>query len=476
MFLRITFAAGTSCRCSSKPSRRPARLLRSLRRAHGDRTFAEHARVRRRLQGLHRRRRRGDDVAEGRDAPHAHTVGRRRRAARARRQTRCSARTSTRSISTSAPRTSRCSRSNYWLGEPRRHREHVQPRARRGARRRHAARALAGERHRPHARRQGSQADRRVEPRRHARSRGSMPRRQGVKESGESSKELLHERVHRRRRRRRRRRLREARRRHQAVPRDEERRRLLDEHVDGRRRGDWINSTDYPRIAARPARFETLLGQVSPHSRRPSCSRRSPTRATTSRSTRRRAAARERRERRSKRSTASPTSSARPRARSTSSTAQLDDYVLGELDYTKSKTCCWNSSTSAMYDIIMKKAAADKAAADAAHVCTRAGRLQVAQPTATSTGRTTPRRSAGPPSGARTRTTKRATSTRDVLRRSYRDAVLLALVASPHDGDDDGCPADPRLDRRSRRALDWRRRDRVAPARQEPRAHDVRRR
>ena len=43
--------------------------------------------------------------------------------------------------------------------------------------------------------------------------------------------------------------------------------------------------------------------------------------------------------------------------------------MLGELDYTKSKTCCWNSSTSAMYDIIMKKTAADKAAADSRGVC-----------------------------------------------------------------------------------------------------------
>ncbi|HEY5927623.1 MAG TPA: hypothetical protein VIV11_38325, partial [Kofleriaceae bacterium] len=45
------------------------------------------------------------------------------------------------------------------------------------------------------------------------------------------------------------------------------------------------------------------------------------------------------------------------------------DYVLGELDYTKSKTCCWNSTTSAMHDLILKKAAADKAAADARNVC-----------------------------------------------------------------------------------------------------------
>ena len=45
------------------------------------------------------------------------------------------------------------------------------------------------------------------------------------------------------------------------------------------------------------------------------------------------------------------------------------DYVLGELEYTKSKTCCWNSTTPAMYELIVKKAAADKAAADARNVC-----------------------------------------------------------------------------------------------------------
>lgn len=31
----------------------------------------------------------------------------------------------------------------------------------------------------------------------------------------------------------------------------------------------------------------------------------------------------------------------------------LEDYVFAELDYASSKTCCWNSSTSQMYDIIM---------------------------------------------------------------------------------------------------------------------------
>jgi hypothetical protein len=131
----------------------------------------------------------------------------------------------------------------------------------------------------------------------------------------------------------------------------------------------WINSLDYPRIAARPARFESLLGQVSPQQMKTellaqiadarhhleqypaSCS------------------ARERREQ------AFRTLYGISYELNTTESA-LDnqyrtdaDYVLGELEYTKSKTCCWNSSTSAMYDLVMKKAAADKASADARHVC-----------------------------------------------------------------------------------------------------------
>jgi hypothetical protein len=131
----------------------------------------------------------------------------------------------------------------------------------------------------------------------------------------------------------------------------------------------WINSLDYTRIGERPARFETLLGQVSPQQRKSelliqiadarhhleqypaSCS------------------ARERREQafRSLYNLAADLGTTK---------AALDaelrtdaDYVLGELEYTKSKTCCWNSTTSAMYDLIMKKAAADKAAAESHGMC-----------------------------------------------------------------------------------------------------------
>lgn len=47
----------------------------------------------------------------------------------------------------------------------------------------------------------------------------------------------------------------------------------------------------------------------------------------------------------------------------------LDDYVFAELEYTKSKTCCWNGTTPAMRDIIMDFAQQEKQKNDLAAVC-----------------------------------------------------------------------------------------------------------
>ena len=132
----------------------------------------------------------------------------------------------------------------------------------------------------------------------------------------------------------------------------------------------WINSTDYPRIAARPARFEQILGQVSPEQQRTellqqiadarhhlsqfpaSCS------------------ARERREQAfATLYEVSRRAFSQTPAEVDAEHRELEDYVLAELDYTTSKTCCWNSSTSAMYDIVMNKARADAAAAEATNTC-----------------------------------------------------------------------------------------------------------
>jgi hypothetical protein len=47
----------------------------------------------------------------------------------------------------------------------------------------------------------------------------------------------------------------------------------------------------------------------------------------------------------------------------------LEDYVLAELVYEQSKTCCWNSTTTAMYEIIMSYAEREQAEAEAEGMC-----------------------------------------------------------------------------------------------------------
>ena len=133
----------------------------------------------------------------------------------------------------------------------------------------------------------------------------------------------------------------------------------------------WINSTDYAAIAARPARFEQLLGEVPLDQQKTellaqiddarhhlsqypaSCAARSQ----------RELAFRQLYDVESRLEN-------KDASQVDKEQRKLEDYVFAELDYNHSKTCCWDSSTSAMYDIIMAEAAADKAAADAAMTCT----------------------------------------------------------------------------------------------------------
>lgn len=132
----------------------------------------------------------------------------------------------------------------------------------------------------------------------------------------------------------------------------------------------WINSNDTARIAARPARFELILGQVAPDQQRrellaqitdarqhlaqfpASCS------------------ARERREQAfASLYELSGRAFGQSRLQVDAAYRVLDDYVFAQLDYAHARTCCWDSSTSAMYDIIMAAARDDLAAARASHSC-----------------------------------------------------------------------------------------------------------
>ncbi len=141
----------------------------------------------------------------------------------------------------------------------------------------------------------------------------------------------------------------------------------------------WINSTDYARIAARPARFEQLLGQVPPEQKRDELlvqiddARHHLAQYPAS------CAARERREQAFHQLYDVGRELGMSKGDVDAQYRNLEDYVFAELDYTKSKTCCWNSSTSAMYAIIMDKAQKDLGGRRGQPHLHRAGGVRVAR-------------------------------------------------------------------------------------------------
>ena len=133
----------------------------------------------------------------------------------------------------------------------------------------------------------------------------------------------------------------------------------------------WINSTDYAAIAARPGRFETLLGEVPPEQKKTELLARIGDARHHLAQYPASCAAREQREQAFRELyDVESTLSGKTASQVDEEQRTLEDYVFAQLDYDRSKTCCWDSSTSAMHDIIIAAAKADKAAADAAHVCT----------------------------------------------------------------------------------------------------------
>lgn len=122
-------------------------------------------------------------------------------------------------------------------------------------------------------------------------------------------------------------------------------------------RSSWINSGDYAAIAARPGTFEEILGNLTPQQKRDvylaniqakrqhledhpaSCSAR---------------IARE--DNFEKLYELMHTHFGKTRAQVDQLYRTLADYVFAELTYNRSKTCCWNGTTRAMYNIIMEYA------------------------------------------------------------------------------------------------------------------------
>ncbi len=117
---------------------------------------------------------------------------------------------------------------------------------------------------------------------------------------------------------------------------------------------DWISDTDYEALAKRPSEFDTILGEISPEQQRESLLaliedarnhlRQYP--ASCAARTKREDAFRELYE-------VTSEHFGMTTAQADEAYRTLEDYVFAELEYTQSKTCCWNKTTGAMYEIIM---------------------------------------------------------------------------------------------------------------------------
>ncbi len=132
----------------------------------------------------------------------------------------------------------------------------------------------------------------------------------------------------------------------------------------------WINSTDYAAIAARPARFAQILGQVSPDQQKTELLAEIDDARAHLRQYPASCSARERREQAFR-----DLYDLSARTWGTSQDAidrqyrQPDDYIFEELVYSQSKTCCWDSSTADMYAVVMDFERNEEAQAAAAGTC-----------------------------------------------------------------------------------------------------------
>jgi hypothetical protein len=117
---------------------------------------------------------------------------------------------------------------------------------------------------------------------------------------------------------------------------------------------NWISSTDYAAIAARPGQFEELLDKLDPEDMRDALltiieDKRAHLRnypASCSARTGREEAFDDLYD-------LMQTRFYMGKLEVDKNYRKFEDYVFAELVYQQSKTCCWNSSTSAMYEIIM---------------------------------------------------------------------------------------------------------------------------
>ncbi|TNF37848.1 MAG: hypothetical protein EP329_02005 [Deltaproteobacteria bacterium] len=115
----------------------------------------------------------------------------------------------------------------------------------------------------------------------------------------------------------------------------------------------YIDSADKASIAARPARFAELMGELSPAEKRDVAIARIEDARRSLEAHPASCASRTRREEAFAELYEVERSEGHDTAMTDRTYRTFDDYVFAELQYEVSKTCCWNSTTAAMYQIVM---------------------------------------------------------------------------------------------------------------------------
>ncbi len=122
-------------------------------------------------------------------------------------------------------------------------------------------------------------------------------------------------------------------------------------------KASWIDSTDYPRIEARPKQLAGVLGELSPLGQRNELLQQIEAKREHLRDNPSSCSARERREAMfAKLYDLMSSNWDWSREEVDARYRILEDYVYAPLDYTTSRTCCWNSSNRQMHETIMEYA------------------------------------------------------------------------------------------------------------------------
>lgn len=135
-------------------------------------------------------------------------------------------------------------------------------------------------------------------------------------------------------------------------------------------RADFVDASDFAAVGARHETLERLLRDVPPDEKRQVLLTQIDDARAHLRSHPSSCSARERREEAFESLYDLESESfGRTRAAVDAEQRKLEDDVFGMLDYEKSKTCCWNSATSAMAEIILAYAEKEQSDATAAGMC-----------------------------------------------------------------------------------------------------------